>query len=119
MKRNWFLIHGLEKEIKREKKFIDSLSKVFEDDYPEENPNVLNFGEALASEGDMEVICDLYMQELEFCNAMSNFARALVPCLRHRESFKLLHLLEEYLVPSIDWLETELYNITGNPIFKH
>lgn len=119
MKRNWFLIHGLKKEIKREKKLIDDLSKIFEDKPSDENPNVLNVGDAPASEGDMEVICGLYMQELEFCNAMSKFASSLTPCLRPGESFKLLHLLEECLFPSIDWLESELYRITGDPIFKH
>lgn len=119
MRRNWFLIHGLEKEIKREKRLIDDLSKIFEDKPSDKNQNVLNVGDTPASKRDMEVVCDLYTEELEFCNAMSQFISALIPCLRPRDSFKLLCLLEEYLFKCIDWLVAELNKISGSPTFKH
>lgn len=118
MRRNWFLIHGLKKEIKREKKLIDGLSKIL-DKPSDKNPNVLNVGDAPASKSDMGVICDLYMEELEFCNAMFQFISALTPYLRPRDSFKLSHLLEEYLFPSIDWLKEELYKISRDQIFTN
>ena len=118
MRRNWFLIHGLEKEIKREKKLIDDLSKIFEGKPSDKNQNVLNVGDTQASKRDMGVVCDLYMEELEFCNAMSQFISTLIPCLRPRDSFKLSYLLEEYLFKCIDWLVAELNKIEGSPTFK-
>ena len=119
MRRNWILIHGLEKEIKREKKLIDDLSKIFEGKPSDKNQNVLNVGDTQASKRDMGVVCDLYMEELEFCNAMSQFISTLIPCLRPRDSFKLSYLLEEYLFKCIDWLVAELNKIEGSPTFKH
>ena len=118
MRRNWFLIHGLEKEIKREKKLIDDLSKIVEDKPSDKNPNFLNFGDSPASKRDMVFVCDLYMEELEFCNAMSQFISTLIPCLRPRDSFKLSYLLEEYLFKCIDWLVAELNKISGSTTFK-
>ena len=118
MRRNLFLIHSLEKEIKREKRLIDDLSKIFEDKSSDENPKVLNVGNTPASKRDMGVVCDLYTEELEFCNAMSNFISTLLPRLRPRDSFKLSCLLEEYLFKCIDWLVAELNKISGSPTFK-
>lgn len=120
MRRNWFLIHGLEKEVKREKRLIDDLSKIFEDKSQDKNSNVLNDEDTPAFKGDIGVICNLYMEELEFCNTMSKFISSLIPCLRPGDSFKLSCLLEEYLSPCIDWLVAELNKIAGKQqIFKH